>query len=88
MRIIFQIAVAAFLSLAVSFSAHAAELRDLVNGLGEGGYKETEAQIAAIAANADPAAAPVLEAFEAGDVYVRKSTAWFSSLRRSDEPSS
>jgi len=73
MRIIFQIAVAAFLSLAVSFSAQAAELRNLINALGEGGYKETEAQISAIAATGDPAAAPVLEALEAGNVYVRKS---------------
>jgi urea transport system permease protein len=73
MRIIFQVAVAAFLSLAVSFSAQAAELRDLINALGEGSYKETEAQIGAIAATGDPAAAPVLEALEAGDVYVRKS---------------
>jgi urea transport system permease protein len=68
MRIIFQIAVAAFLSLAVTFSAQGADLRHLINALGGGGYKQTEAQIRAIAAPGDPAAAPVLEALEAGNV--------------------
>ncbi len=73
MRTIFQVVAAAFLTVAVSLSAQAQDLRDLVNGLAEGGYEETEAQIGAIAATGDPAAAPVLEALEQGDVYFRKS---------------
>jgi urea transport system permease protein len=73
MRIVYQVVLAAFLAIAASLPSQAAELRDLVNALGEGGYAETEAQIGAIAAIGDPAAAPVLSALEAGTVYVRKS---------------
>jgi len=48
-------------------------LRPLVTALAEGKFKETEQQIAALAATGDPAAAPVLEALGEGDLYVRKS---------------
>ncbi|SUB02803.1 LIV-I protein H [Pannonibacter phragmitetus] len=50
-------------------------LRPLVNKLGEGGFKETEAQVGALAATGDPAVAPALEALSSGDLYVRKSDA-------------
>jgi urea transport system permease protein len=73
MRTIIQVVLATFIAFAASLSAQAQELGDLINGLAEGGYKETEAQIGAIAATGDPAAAPVLGALEAGDVYSRKS---------------
>ena len=73
MRFFIQIAMAAIVSAAFSLSVQAADLRELINALGTGGYAETEAQIGAIAATGDPAAVPVLEALEAGDVYVLKS---------------
>ena len=58
--------------LAAVLPAHAADLRALVDGLGQGSYTDTERQIGAIAATGDPAAAPALEALAAGDLYVRK----------------
>ena len=48
-------------------------LRPLVNELAEGKYAETEQQIGALAATGNPAAAPVLEALGAGNLYFRKS---------------
>ncbi len=53
--------------------AQAADLRPLVNALGEGSYDDTAAQINVLAATGDPAAAPVLEALGEGDLYVRDS---------------
>jgi len=49
-----------------------ANLRDLVNALGAGGYDETERAIAALGATGDPAVAPLLEVLGEGDLYVRK----------------
>ena len=65
--------VAALVFLTVSFSAQAADLRDLINALAKGGFSDTEKQINAIAATGNPAAAPVLQALSDGDVYSRKS---------------
>ena len=48
-------------------------LRPLVNALAKGGFKETEAQVGALAATANPAVAPALEALSNGDLYERKS---------------
>ena len=48
-------------------------LRDLINGLGEGNYAETEKQVNALAATGDTAAVPALEALADGNLYVRKS---------------
>ncbi len=56
-----------------AFSQSTDALRPLVNKLGEGGFKETEAQVGALAATGDPAVAPALEALSSGDLYVRKS---------------
>ncbi len=49
-----------------------ADLGELIDGLGVGGYSEIEAQIQAIAATGDTAAVPALEALAAGNLYVRK----------------
>jgi urea transport system permease protein len=73
MRIFIQVVLATLFSFTVSLSAHAADLRDLVNALAKGGYSETEAQINAIAATGDPQAVAVLEALNEGEVYSRKS---------------
>ena len=54
-------------------AAQTAELRPLVNALGEGGFSETETQIAALVKTGDPAVAPILEALAEGNLYVRKS---------------
>lgn len=56
-----------------AFSQATDALRPLVNKLGEGGFKETEAQVGALAATGDPAVAPALEALSSGDLYLRKS---------------
>ncbi|WP_421726612.1 urea ABC transporter permease subunit UrtB [Bauldia sp.] len=61
------------LSFMLAAAVQAADLRILIDGLAEGGYAETEAQIGALAATGDPAVAPVLEALAEGDVYARKS---------------
>ena len=60
------------LGLATAAHADDAALRDLINGLGEGNYARTEAQVNAIAATGDSAAVPALEALAAGNLYVRK----------------
>ncbi|WP_207460845.1 urea ABC transporter permease subunit UrtB [Azospirillum sp. SYSU D00513] len=52
--------------------ALAADLKPLVRNLGAGGFADTEAAIAALAQTGDPAVVPVLQALEAGDLYVRK----------------
>jgi urea transport system permease protein len=73
MRALIRFFLGVVIAAAVASTAYAADLRELVNSLGQGGYSETEAQIGAIAATGDPAAAPVLKALEAGEVYSRKS---------------
>ncbi|MBG1230907.1 urea ABC transporter permease subunit UrtB [Aestuariivirga litoralis] len=45
---------------------------DLVNALGPGDFKAREQAIAALAASGDPAAVPVLDALDAGKLYMRK----------------
>ena len=62
---------AAFLALAAP-SAFAADLAPLVRGLGAGSYADTEKALAKLAETGDPAAAPVIEALQAGDLHVRK----------------
>ncbi len=54
-------------------TAETADLRQLVNALGQGSFKDTENQVAALAATGDPSVAPVLQALSDGDLYVRKS---------------
>lgn len=56
-----------------AFSQSTDALRPLVNKLGEGGFRDVEAQVGALAATGDPAVAPALEALSSGDLYVRKS---------------
>ncbi len=53
--------------------AQTADLRSLVDALGQGSFSDTEKQITAIAATGDPTVAPVLEALGDGNLYVRKS---------------
>jgi len=53
----------------VSASAGTAEL---VNALGQGDFKAREQAITALAGSGDPAALPVLDALEAGNLFVRK----------------
>ncbi|MBD8892157.1 urea ABC transporter permease subunit UrtB [Roseibium litorale] len=48
-------------------------LRPLVNALAEGKFKETEKQVADLAATGNPAVAPLLEALGNGDLQFRKS---------------
>ncbi|WP_448206686.1 urea ABC transporter permease subunit UrtB [Azospirillum sp. sgz302134] len=62
---------AVFLALA-SPVAVAADLAPLVRGLGVGGYADTEKALAKLAETGDPAAVPVIEALQAGDLHVRK----------------
>ncbi|MGF7176402.1 urea ABC transporter permease subunit UrtB [Azospirillum doebereinerae] len=52
--------------------ALAADLRPLVQSLGTGGYAGTEKGLAQLSEAGDPAAVPVIEALQAGDLYVRK----------------
>ena len=67
-------AAAAFLFVLLSIlPSHAADLRELINGLADKSYAETEKQIAAIVANDDVAGVPALEALAEGDLYARKS---------------
>jgi len=73
MRIFFQVVLAIAFSIVLAASPRAADLGELINGLAGKDYKETEAQIGAIAATGDSAAVPVLEALQAGKVYFRKS---------------
>ena len=64
---------AAFLALAApAASASAADLESLVRGLGAGSYADTEKALARLAETGDPAAVPVIEALQAGDLHVRK----------------
>ena len=72
MRALIQFVLVITVSLVAGLSAQATELRALINGLALGGYKETEAQIEALAATGDAAVAPVLEALAEGDVFTRK----------------
>jgi urea transport system permease protein len=53
--------------------AGAGDLKPLVDALGKGGYEDTVKHVGELAATGDPAAAPVLDALAAGDLYVRKS---------------
>ena len=53
--------------------AQTADLRSLVDALGQGSFSDTEKQITAIAATGDPAVAPILEALGEGTLFVRKS---------------
>ncbi len=65
---------AAFLFVLLSvLPAHAADLRELIDGLAGKSYAETEQQILAIVANGDVAAVPALEALGDGALYARKS---------------
>ncbi|ADZ68849.1 urea ABC transporter permease subunit UrtB [Polymorphum gilvum] len=50
-----------------------AGLRPLIDALARGGFKETEAQVGALAATGNPAVAPALEALAEGNLYERKS---------------
>jgi len=67
---------AAFLALTapaiVIGDAFAADLPPLVRALGVGGYADTEKALAKLAETGDPAAVPVIEALQAGDLHVRK----------------
>ena len=67
---------AAFLALTapaiVIGEACAADLTPLVRALGVGGYADTEKALAKLAETGDPAAVPVIEALQAGDLHVRK----------------
>ena len=56
----------------MSVPAAAADLKPLVDALGKGGYEDTVKHVGELAATGDPAAAPVLDALAAGDLYVRK----------------
>lgn len=63
--------------VATSTAAYAADpraidLRPLVQALGSGGYSGTEKALTQLSEAGDPAAVPVIEALQAGDLYVRK----------------
>ena len=73
MRATFRFIAAIVLTFALSGMATAqTDTRTLVDQLGAGGFKETEAAIAAIVQAGDAAAAPALQALAAGDLYTRK----------------
>ncbi|MBX6367246.1 MAG: urea ABC transporter permease subunit UrtB [Rhodospirillales bacterium] len=61
----------ALLAAAVALPAAAEELRGLIDALGRGTFADREKAIAALAGSGEPAAAPVIEALGAGNLYVR-----------------
>jgi urea transport system permease protein len=65
--------------------ALAADLKPLVDALGKGGYEATAKHIGDLAASGDPAAAPVLQALDAGDLYVRKADGVVFIARKSGD---
>jgi urea transport system permease protein len=65
--------VAILLSLLFAASAWAQNVRQLVDALGPGNFKDRAAAVAELAASGDKAAVPVLEALAAGNLYLRKS---------------
>jgi urea transport system permease protein len=73
-----RLAIAFFLVLAVSgrvagpAPARAADIGDTVKALGAGSYSETEKAIEALATSADGRVPAILQALEAGNLYVRK----------------
>jgi urea transport system permease protein len=73
MRILFVRAALVFLLLGcLSTGAIAADLPSLVNALGQGSFGDREKAIAALAATGDSHVAPILQALDAGSLYVRK----------------
>ncbi len=63
---------AACVAIATTSAALAADLRPLVQTMGSGGYSGTEKALNQLSDAGDPAAVPVIEALQAGDLYVRK----------------
>ncbi len=63
---------AACVAVATTSAALAADLRPLVQTMGSGGYAGTEKALNQLSDAGDPAAVPVIEALQAGDLYVRK----------------
>ncbi len=61
-------------TLALLAPAHADALKDLVDRLPEGNFRDRLAVIDEIAATGDPRAAPILEALRNGDLAVREDT--------------
>ncbi len=59
-------------AVATTTAALAADLRPLVQSLGTGGYAGTEKALVQLSEAGDPAAVPVIEALQAGDLHVRK----------------
>src|SRR5580692_5934639 len=55
----------------VAGSALSADLATLVTNLVTGGYSERDAAITALAASGEARAAPILQALNAGELYVR-----------------
>jgi urea transport system permease protein len=70
-RFVFLIAL--FVGLAAAGVAVAQDLREAINGLGADSFADREKSVAALARLGDPAAVRVLEALDAGDLYVRAS---------------
>jgi urea transport system permease protein len=63
---------AACVAIATTSAALAADLRPLVQTMGSGGYSGTEKALNQLSDAGDPAAVPVIEALQVGDLYVRK----------------
>src|ERR1700753_3919727 len=58
-------------SLVLADGAMAADLATLVTNLVTGGYSERDAAITALATSGEARAAPILQALNAGELYVR-----------------
>ena len=52
--------------------AAAADLEPMVNALGQGGFAGAETAIKALAATGDPSVAPILDALNKGNLFIRK----------------
>ncbi|WP_372399585.1 urea ABC transporter permease subunit UrtB [Azospirillum sp. HJ39] len=63
----------------------AIDLRPLVQALGSGGYSGTEKALAQLSEAGDPAAVPVIEALQAGDLFVRKADGAVVVARKSGD---
>ncbi|HQF32052.1 MAG TPA: urea ABC transporter permease subunit UrtB, partial [Hyphomicrobiales bacterium] len=75
MHILRSLLLSLLVAIAAALPARAAddaELTRLVDALGAGGFDDTSAQIAALAATGEPRVAAVLELLAGGDLYVKK----------------
>jgi urea transport system permease protein len=80
-----SLATALMLMVGILQPAYGADIRSVVNTLGQGDYAALQAAIGTLAATGDPAAASTLQALSDGDLYVRTSDgAVFKAVKSGD----